>query len=211
MVIVVELSNCDFNLKKRKLCYSFILSFSFILFTYYCYFALTIPLTIIIFSEGYESLLRARGEGTSISAAQGTGENIFSGGIDAATVALESAKPSTDEYDIFAEDDENTTSNPSSNEDNLASRPYSDGVGQPLPNTSDTHTESKLFFLFFVLFLCYCVFKCVKDCTYHFTRFLSLLGFFWVAGEALQSDYVFDESSGYTSLFPSMMHLNFFM
>lgn len=124
---------------------------------------LALPLTIIIFSEGYESLLRARGEGTSISAAQGTGENIVSGGIDSARVASESAKPSTDEYDIFAEDDENITANPSSDGDNLVSRPYSDGVGQPWPNTSDTHTESKLFFLFFFHFLCYRVFKCVKD------------------------------------------------
>ncbi|KAF3435014.1 hypothetical protein FNV43_RR22101 [Rhamnella rubrinervis] len=122
-------------------------------------------------AEGYESLLRARGEGTSISAGQGysdsiAGEDIFSGGTDTGIVTSESAKPSSvDEFDMFAEDDQNTTTNPSSNGYNLVSRPYSDGVGQPLSNTSDAHTDSG----------------------------------------ALQSDYIFDESSGYTSL-PSMIH-----
>lgn len=107
------------------------------------------------FSEGYEKLLHARGESTSISAGQGystAGEDVFSSGTDTGIVALESAKPSTvDEFDIFAEDDENTTSNPSSNGDNMVSRPYSDGVGQPISNTPDTHTDSKLFFFFFLL------------------------------------------------------------
>lgn len=100
---------------------------------------------LIIFSEGYESLLRARGVGTSISADQGysdanSGIDIFSDETDTGIIASESVKPSSDEYDMFAKDDEITTTKQSSD--------VSDGVGQPLSNIQYPNAEGKLLLLF---------------------------------------------------------------
>ncbi|XP_015886266.3 uncharacterized protein LOC107421531 isoform X1 [Ziziphus jujuba] len=89
-------------------------------------------------AEGYESLLRARGEGSSISADQGysdanRGIDIFSAETEDGVMTSESVKPSSDEYDMFAEDDGIATTKQSSD--------VSDGVGQPLSNIQNTNAE----------------------------------------------------------------------
>lgn len=57
-----------------------------------------------------------------------------------------SVDPSSDSFDMFADDDGQTTANPSSEERNLVSGGPSGGADQPLSNTN-TNSESKLLFL----------------------------------------------------------------
>lgn len=87
-------------------------------------------LTLLSFSEGYENLARLRREDPSESAGQG-----LSGLTDTGIGPSGSVNPSGDSFDMFADDDENA-----------AAKPSSDGVEQPLSNTSNTNSESKYLF-----------------------------------------------------------------
>lgn len=118
-------------------------------------------LCILTFSEGYESLVRAR-SGVTATCATDTG------------VSSASVEPSSDAFDMFAEDDEHSTAKPSSEEGNMASAPDSDGVGQSSSHTSNTHSESELFssypsFCGIIKFL----HACFEPCNYFLYRWSS--------------------------------------
>ncbi|EXB55299.1 hypothetical protein L484_017210 [Morus notabilis] len=95
-------------------------------------------------AEKYESLARLRVEGLTTSAGQGyfdsnSGKDALSGLTDTGIVPSGSVNPLSDSCDMFADDDEQTTANPSSSERNLVSG--ATGIDQPVSN-SDSNSES---------------------------------------------------------------------
>ncbi|ONH90559.1 hypothetical protein PRUPE_8G061500 [Prunus persica] len=130
-------------------------------------------------AEGYESLARARREGTSTSAYQGksvlsmewgTSSDVTSPGVPSSILpetavgssnsnapAAETTSNGADAFDIFAEDDEHVIAKPSSEGSDVICGPNSDGVSSLSSNNLNAYSENGV----------------------------------------LQNDYVFDESSGY--------------
>lgn len=192
-----------------------------------CMLAHSCGITILIhsflptapFSEGYERLAWARNGGTAIAARSGNLDkslemNLLSGGTDtglasghnnaaAGTTEFDASSSqsqvlngSAEEFDMFAEDDEKATINKSSKEvDHI---PHGGNVvPQSSSSVDNAYPESKLNLHKLVelveeLLLC---------CVFTHTVFSANSA----AGES-QSDYVYDESSGY-SLLPSI-HVN---
>lgn len=98
------------------------------------------------FSEGYEKLARARGEGTSLHSSEGSSfsngaENLLSDGQDSGvassifpTTSTTTSNPplaSADDFDMFADDDELAATKPSTDENNAVSEPSSDATINP--------------------------------------------------------------------------------
>ncbi|BFG41154.1 hypothetical protein CerSpe_274280 [Prunus speciosa] len=127
-------------------------------------------------AEGYESLARARIEGTSTSAYQGKSVLSMEWGTSSDVTGPSSILPETavgtsisnapaaettsngaDAFDIFAEDDEHVIAKPSSEGSTVICGPNSDGVSSLPSNNLNAYSENGV----------------------------------------LQNDYVFDESSGY--------------
>lgn len=157
------------------------------------------------FSEGYESLARARREPTSISAYQErsvlgmewessdvTNPGAPSSILPETSVATSSSDATTveissngdDAFDMFAEDDEHAIAKPSEGS-NVISGPNSYCISSPSSNNLNNYSESKL---------------CNVDfgkLTYWHSNCLIILFYIFPDG-VLQNDYVFDESSGYS-------------
>ncbi|CAL2277658.1 unnamed protein product [Prunus armeniaca] len=130
-------------------------------------------------AEGYESLARARREGTSTGAYQGksvlsmewgTSSDVTGPGVPSSILpetavgtsnsnapAAETTSNGADAFDIFAEDDEHVIAKPSSEGSDVICGPNSDGVSSLPSNNVNAYSENGV----------------------------------------LQNDYVFDESSGY--------------
>ncbi|PQM32560.1 hypothetical protein Pyn_12189 [Prunus yedoensis var. nudiflora] len=127
-------------------------------------------------AEGYESLARARIEGTSTSAYQGKSVLSMEWGTSSDVTGPSSILPETavgtsisnapaaettsngaDAFDIFAEDDEHVIAKPSSEGSTVICGPNSDGVSSLPSNNLNAYSENGV----------------------------------------LQNDYVFDESSGH--------------
>ncbi|PQQ12339.1 hypothetical protein Pyn_11880 [Prunus yedoensis var. nudiflora] len=130
-------------------------------------------------AEGYESLARARREGTSPSAYQGksvlsmewgTSSDVTGPGVPSSILpetavgtsnsnapTAETTSNGADAFDIFAEDDEHVIAKPSSEGSTVVCGPNSDGVSSLPSNNLNAYSENGV----------------------------------------LQNDYVFDESSGY--------------
>ncbi|KAA8545602.1 hypothetical protein F0562_020386 [Nyssa sinensis] len=99
-------------------------------------------------AEGYERLAQARGEGTSTRSGQDVAKDLVPNGTDsrgASSVLFDmpvgpsnlniptaevSSNIGDDTFDMFAEDDENATANPTSGGSNLISSPNPDGINQ---------------------------------------------------------------------------------
>lgn len=136
---------------------------------------------LFILSEGYESLAQSKGEGPSVIASLGSdnsdsGKDILLGVTDAGVGSSGSANPSSDSFDMFADDDdEDTTVKPAV------------PAGVDLPNIKGSNSEGEQ--------TCYCqaIFWWIK------IEWLSRGTFFSPAGGTSQSDYVYDDSSGYLS------------
>ncbi|KAJ1434940.1 CD2 antigen cytoplasmic tail-binding protein 2 isoform X1 [Sesbania bispinosa] len=101
-------------------------------------------------AEGYEKLARAKGDGTSLHSGEGNSsmnreENLLSDGpdsgvtsatfltpaMDTSNLHLASAEASgngAEDYDMFADDDEQATTKPSTDENNAVSQPSSDTI-----------------------------------------------------------------------------------
>ncbi|CAL8175102.1 unnamed protein product [Prunus armeniaca] len=131
-------------------------------------------------AEGYESLARARREGTSTGAYQGksvlsmewgTSSDVTGPGVPSSILpetavgtsnsnapAAETTINGADAFDIFAEDDEHVIAKPSSEGSDVICGPNSDGVSSLPSNNVNAYSENGV----------------------------------------LQNDYVFDESSGYS-------------
>ncbi|CAB4320103.1 unnamed protein product [Prunus armeniaca] len=131
-------------------------------------------------AEGYESLARARREGTSTGAYQGksvlsmewgTSSDVTGPGVPSSILpetavgtsnsnapAAETTSNGADAFDIFAEDDEHVIAKPSSEGSDVICGPNSDGVSSLPSNNVNAYSENGV----------------------------------------LQNDYVFDESSGYS-------------
>ncbi|GMN49431.1 hypothetical protein TIFTF001_018588 [Ficus carica] len=97
-------------------------------------------------AEGYEILARSRGEGPSTNADEGNidsdlGKDILSSPTDTGIGPSVSVDPSSDSFDMFADDDGQPTANPTSEERNLVSGGPSGGADQPLSNTN-TNSEN---------------------------------------------------------------------
>lgn len=99
-----------------------------------------------------------------------------------------------DAFDMFGEDDEPAPANLSSDGGNLATVPNSDMIDQPLSEVQGTSSESKLYW--FRSWLNEMTVVCLM--TWPFLYFVIALS----AAGALQNDYVYDESSGYSLIEP---------
>ncbi|XP_048227918.1 SUPPRESSOR OF ABI3-5 [Ricinus communis] len=108
-------------------------------------------------ADGYEKLALARGKGTSLGTSMGkdlfsdvtdlgaTSSKLSNSVLGASNTNLSTAETTSngaDEYDMFADDDDNAIARPSSDGSNLVSDSNSSGVGQPLTGGPTSNSET---------------------------------------------------------------------
>ncbi|KAK9230656.1 hypothetical protein WN944_023628 [Citrus x changshan-huyou] len=102
---------------------------------------------------------------------------------------LAQSKEKADAYDMFADDDEDATVKPSSDELNTVLGPNSNAASQSSSDALSTASESEFSLLLIILQLFQIV---ISNCLFLMPSDVALS-----TAESLQNDYVYDESSGY--------------